>query len=96
MRYYELTGDKDFFRKSRTIIESVFSLFFEDGSASCAYIYPDSVNGRAGKFYDAFANDQDWSLYYYLRARTRPAKAAGLHPAPAPLNAVTAAVRPVI
>jgi hypothetical protein len=39
----------------------------EDGKASCAYIYPLTVNGKPGKFYDPYANDQDWALYYYLQ-----------------------------
>ena len=32
----------------------------------CAYIYPASVNNKPGKFYDGFANDQDWALVFYM------------------------------
>ena len=42
-------------------------LFFPDGSASCAYVYPFSVNERKGEFYDDWANDQDFALYEYLK-----------------------------
>ena len=42
--------------------------FFEDGKASCAYVYPYRVNGVRAGFYDPFANDQDWALVYYLLA----------------------------
>ena len=43
-----------------------FTLPFEDGKASCAYIYPNRVNGVKAGFYDPYANDQDWALVYYL------------------------------
>ena len=33
--------------------------------ASCAYLYPASINNQPGKFYDQFANDQDWALVFY-------------------------------
>ena len=41
-------------------------LFFEDGKASCAYLYPYKIDGVKGQFYDPYANDQDWALVYYL------------------------------
>ena len=42
-------------------------MFFADGSASCACVYPMTVNGRPGGYYDPWANDQDWGLYFYLK-----------------------------
>ena len=33
-------------------------MFFEDGTATCAY----SVNGQKTDFADPYANDQDWGL----------------------------------
>ncbi len=30
-------------------------------------VYPMSVNGREGSFYDPWANDQDWGLYFNLK-----------------------------
>lgn len=42
-------------------------MIFADGRVSCAYIYPFKVNGREGEFYDSYANDQDWGLYFYLK-----------------------------
>ena len=44
------------------------SLFMLDGSASAAYVYPASVNGNKAGFYDPYANDQDWGMYYMLKA----------------------------
>jgi hypothetical protein len=67
LRYYEITGEQKYSKKSKEVGESNLCLFFEDGSASCAYIYPDQIDGEAGKFYDPFANDQDWAFYYFLR-----------------------------
>jgi len=37
-------------------------MFFEDGTATCAYVYPYSVNGQKTDFADPYANDQDWGL----------------------------------
>ena len=44
-------------------------MVFPDGSASCAYLYPYQVNGVRAEFYDPYANDQDWGLYFYLKAQ---------------------------
>ena len=44
----------------------VWDMFAADGSASCAYVLPFKVDGRAGDFYDEWANDQDFALYYML------------------------------
>ena len=46
-------------------------MFMPDGSASCAYVYPVSVNGRKGGYYDPYANDQDWGLYFMLRYKNK-------------------------
>ena len=37
--------------------------------ASCAMVYPAEVNGRDAHFWDPWANDQDWGLYYNLKLR---------------------------
>ena len=39
----------------------------EDGSASCAYVYPKSVNGVSGELFDAYANDQDFALCFIIK-----------------------------
>ncbi|KAI3544708.1 six-hairpin glycosidase [Colletotrichum filicis] len=49
------------------IIRNNLALFEADGRASCAYIYPTSVNGRAGNYKDPYANDQDWVLAHLLQ-----------------------------
>ncbi len=56
-----------YLRKVRGSLRGVLSLFREDGSASCAMVYPMSVNGKEAAFYDPWANDQDWGLYFNLK-----------------------------
>jgi hypothetical protein len=65
-RYYQCTQEKDYERRAKGIVENNLLNFKEDGKASCAYLYPDTINGKSGKYYDAYANDQDWALVYYL------------------------------
>ena len=36
----------------------------KNGRAHYAYVYPFKVNKTKGKFYDAYANDQDWGMYF--------------------------------
>ena len=62
-----VTGKDSYARKVRRSLQGVLSLFGEDGSASCAMVYPASVNGKAASFYDPWANDQDWGLYFNLK-----------------------------
>ena len=59
---------------------------YPNGRATCAYVYPEWVSGRAwspqkfaditeavgyrkGAFADAFANDQDFALYFFMKMR---------------------------
>jgi len=42
------------------------SVMVRRNSVSCDYLYPISVDGKPGKFYDAYANDQDWALVFYM------------------------------
>lgn len=53
--------------RAEEVLRGPLSLFFADGSASCACVYPMTVNGRPGSYYDPWANDQDWGLYFYLK-----------------------------
>ena len=67
MSAYCLTGDDAAYS---TLAERTFRnclcLFNEKGEGSCAYVYPFTLNGEKGAFYDEWANDQDFALYYYL------------------------------
>lgn len=64
--YAQCVGDNTYKRRAENIVRNNLCLFFEDGKASCAYIYPNRVNGVKAGFYDPYANDQDWALVYYL------------------------------
>lgn len=63
----KLTGDKEEMKQGVECIENCTCMFKDDGSASCAYVYPKFVNGVRGAYFDAFANDQDFSLYFLLK-----------------------------
>ena len=52
--------------RARNIVDNNLCLFRPNGEASCAYLYPDKVNGTPGRVFDAWANDQDWALDNYL------------------------------
>ena len=77
-RFARLSGDVGYARRAARIFRNLLCLYFPDGRASCAYVYPHSVtmvdpsggvleSARRGEFYDAWANDQDYGLYYALR-----------------------------
>lgn len=63
----EITDNSEYIKKAEASYRGVMSMFMPDGSASCAYVYPVSVNGIEGGYYDAYANDQDWGLYFMMR-----------------------------
>lgn len=67
--YGEITGKREYLKRAENSKRAVLPMIFADGRASCAYVYPYTVNGRRGEFYDPYANDQDWGLYFYLRKR---------------------------
>lgn len=46
--------------------------FHQDGSATCAFVYPSAVNNRPAHQADPLANDQDWALVYALRLTGGP------------------------
>lgn len=65
--YYRITGEAEYERKAETVLRNNLCLFNNDGSASCAYIYPHTVNSEYGRFYDPWANDQDWALVHAIK-----------------------------
>ena len=70
LHFYSLcTGDKSLQRRAEKIVDNNLCLFMPDGKASCAYMYPRRVDGQPAKFHDAYANDQDWALAYYLQVK---------------------------
>ena len=61
-RYARLTGNEEYNIRGEHSLRGVLSMFFEDGTATCAYVYPYSINGQKTDFADPYANDQDWGL----------------------------------
>lgn len=53
--------------KIQKTLRAPISLYRKNGAASCAMVYPLSVNGNKAHFYDEWANDQDWGLYYFMK-----------------------------
>lgn len=68
-RYAYLTGNIAYKKRADASMRGVLPLIFADGTASCAYVYPHSVNGVRAEYYDPYANDQDWGLYFWLRQK---------------------------
>ncbi len=62
--YYRSTGDESYQERAKNIVRNNLCQFFEDGSASCAFIYPNKVNGENAHVFDPYANDQDWALVF--------------------------------
>lgn len=66
--YGHFTQDASWLEKAEHSWRGVLPLIFPDGSASCAHVFPETVNGVRANLFDPCANDQDWGLYFYLRA----------------------------
>lgn len=59
------TEEEAFYKEAaKASLRGCLNLFRKDGTASCAYVYPHTVNGVKAGYYDPWANDQDWALYY--------------------------------
>ena len=41
------------------------------GEAACAFLMPRRVNGETAHYYDAYANDQDFALMFYMLVNTK-------------------------
>lgn len=72
-KYYDITGKAEYKKKSEDSFYGILPMFFEDGSASCAYVFPEYVNGVRAKKFDPVANDQDFGLYYVIKYGNRKA-----------------------
>lgn len=66
--YAKAAGKSEYRKRAEDSRRAILPTFFPDGRASCAYVYPYSINGQRGEFYDPYANDQDWGLYFYLKS----------------------------
>ena len=64
--FAKATGDQAYQKRAENIVRNNFSLFYENGKATCAFVNPRRINGEMAHYADAYANDQDWALMYYL------------------------------
>ena len=65
--YYRLSGEEAYRKAAENGIKNCLCLFLADGSASCAYNYPFSTDGKPGECFDEWANDQDFALYFAMK-----------------------------
>ena len=70
-RYAKITGDADAQRRADLSRRGTLPMIFDNGRASCAYLFPFAVIGVPGQYYDPYANDQDWGLIFALRAHVQ-------------------------
>ncbi len=63
--YAKATGYKSYQQRANNILRNNLCQFFEDGKASCAFVYPSRIDGKIAHFFDPYANDQDWAMVYY-------------------------------
>jgi hypothetical protein len=61
-RYAETTGEQSYARRAQAIMRSNLCYFTSGRRASCAYVVPLTGHGQPGRFFDPWANDQDWGL----------------------------------
>lgn len=67
LKYSQASGKDADMESVRAILRGPLSLFTKEGKASCGMVFPEQVNGKKGYFYDPWANDQDWGLYFALK-----------------------------
>lgn len=56
-------------RLAEAILRANMANYSEDGSATCAFVMPSTVDGRPAHTADPLANDQDWHLLLWMQAR---------------------------
>ncbi len=64
--YYAISNEEEYKIAAEKCIRNCLCLFTDDGKGSCAYVYPYTSNGQRGQFYDEWANDQDFALYFAI------------------------------
>ena len=66
MHYAALTGEAAWRQRGEAALRAPLCLFTPEGRASCAWLWPLTVNDQPAHGADPWANDQDWAMYYYL------------------------------
>lgn len=60
----KLCSEADWLVRAEEVLRNCMCLFADDGTGSSAYVYPHTLDGKKGEFYDEWANDQDFALYF--------------------------------
>lgn len=63
----EITGDERWAGKAAGICLANLGLFTEDGRGGCAWIYPDEIDGRQGRFLEPLSNDETYAIAFIAR-----------------------------
>ena len=61
------TKDKEYSAMAEDNIRNCLCLFSPEGRGYCAYLYPFRIGDKRGKIFDAYANDQDFALYFAMK-----------------------------
>ena len=64
--YAKASGKMDYLTWAERCMRNCLCLFNARGEGSCAYVYPFRLNEKPGEFYDEWANDQDFALYFAI------------------------------
>lgn len=65
---FAVSNEPEYERDAKECLRNCLCLFEENGRAHCAYVFPHRVNSELGGFYDEWANDQDFALYFALKS----------------------------
>ena len=66
MDYYWISGNPAYRDSAIECMRNCFCLFDAAGHGSAAYVYPYRIGTKSGEFYDDWANDQDFALYFAM------------------------------
>ncbi len=58
---------KNYLKMAEDNIRNCLCLFSPEGRGYCAYLYADRIGKKRGKIFDAYANDQDFALYFAMK-----------------------------
>lgn len=61
--YGRLSGETEWIDRAEECIRNCMCLIGDDGRGSAACVYPYSLDGKRGEFFDHWSNDQDLVLY---------------------------------
>lgn len=67
--YGRATGDTNWFQRADGVVKANLALFNPDGSATCAHLYPLTIDRQPTAKDDPWANDQDWALVNLFSVR---------------------------